>query len=459
MKICLVTAFPPSHGGLSEYGFHVARELQRNQFISLSVLADELDSAQPEPDGFSVTRCWRFDDPKSPARLLKVIRTLDPDVVWFNLIFSTFGHNPLAAFCGLTLPLLSRLTGCHTHVTLHQLMDAVDLADAGIRYPRVYRAAGIVATRMLLMSNSVSVLMPTYRRTLLEKYGSQNVHVRAHGVFSQRPQYPDFSQRGTPDHRILAFGKWGTYKRLEPILEAFPQVVEKIPNAKLVIAGGDHPRTPGYVSSVAERFSGDSRITFTGYAPEEAIPELFRNASVAVMPYSSATGSSGIAHFACAYGVPIVCADIADFREMARDENLAIDFYEPGNAEDFAARLIRLLESPQQQRAMAEQNFSVALRMTMPQIIHQYLHHFDRERRTRTLRRMAKLRTWPRWIPWKFLVGRTMGTSSNWSDRPAFHDLLDDRNAMSGKPQVLAENGKAAQETTSQGKASEVAKV
>src|SRR5579862_2583764 len=208
MKICLVTAFPPSRGGLSEYGFHVARELQRNPFLSLSVLADELDSPQPEPEGFSVTRCWRFDDPKSPARLLRVIRSLDPDVVWFNLIFSTFGNNPLAAFCGLTLPLLSRLTGCRTHVTLHQLMDAVDLQDAGVRFPRLYRAAGAVATRMLLMSNSVSVLMPTYRRTLLEKYGVGNVHVRAHGVFSQRPQYPDFSRRGNPHHRVLAFGKW-----------------------------------------------------------------------------------------------------------------------------------------------------------------------------------------------------------------------------------------------------------
>ena len=420
MKICLVTAFPPSRGGLSEYGFHVARELQRNPFLSLSVLADELDSPQPEPEGFSVTRCWRFDDPKSPARLLRVIRTLDPDVVWFNLIFSTFGNNPLAAFCGLTLPLLSRLTGCRTHVTLHQLMDAVDLQDAGVRFPRLYRAAGAVATRMLLMSNSVSVLMPTYRRTLLEKYGVGNVHVRAHGVFSQRPQYPDFSRRGNPHHRVLAFGKWGTYKRLESILEAFPLISERVPNAKLIIAGGDHPRTAGYVASVAQRFKGDPRVEFTGYVPEERVPEMFGSASVAVMPYSSATGSSGIAHFACAYGVPIVCADITDFREMAKDEHLAIDFYQPGNAQDLADRVAALLQSPEQQRTMAEQNFSVGLRMTMPQIISQYLRHFDRERRAVTLRRMARLRTWPSWIPWRFLVGRTMGNSFNWSDRAAF---------------------------------------
>ena len=40
MKICLVTTFPPSTGGLSEYGFHIAQELQRNPFLSLTVLGD-----------------------------------------------------------------------------------------------------------------------------------------------------------------------------------------------------------------------------------------------------------------------------------------------------------------------------------------------------------------------------------------------------------------------------------
>lgn len=419
MKICLVTAFPPSRGGLSEYGYHVARELQRNQFLSLVVLGDQLTTPQPEPEGFSVIRCWRFDDLKSPGRVLRAIRDIDPDVVWFNLIFSTFGHNPMVAFCGLALPFLSRLTGCHTHVTLHQLMDTVDMADAGVRFPWLYRAAGRIATRLLLKSNSVSVLIPTYRRTLLEKYGGQNVHVRPHGVFSQRPEYPDFSRRGTPDHRILAFGKWGTYKRIEPLVEALPMVTRRIPNARLIIAGGDHPRTPGYVAGLAERLADDPRIEFTGYVREEDIPELFRTASVTVMPYSSATGSSGIAHLACAYGVPIVCADIADFREMARAEDLAIDFCELGNTHDLAEHLISVLESPERQRAMGEQNFSVGVRMTMPRIIHQYLRHFERERQTRRLRMMARLRRWPRWIPWRFLADRVTDTNFNWLDRPA----------------------------------------
>jgi len=38
MKICLVTTFPPSQGGLSEYGLHIAEQLRRNRFLSLTIL-------------------------------------------------------------------------------------------------------------------------------------------------------------------------------------------------------------------------------------------------------------------------------------------------------------------------------------------------------------------------------------------------------------------------------------
>ena len=56
MKICLVTAFPPSKRGLNEYGYHIARELQRDPLLSLPVLADELPSPEPDLDEFDVVR-------------------------------------------------------------------------------------------------------------------------------------------------------------------------------------------------------------------------------------------------------------------------------------------------------------------------------------------------------------------------------------------------------------------
>ena len=406
MKICLVTAFPPSRRGLNEYGFHIAKELQRDPLLSLTVLADELSTQDPELDDYDVVRCWNFNEISNPVRLLKAIQHCKPDVVWFNLLFSTFGGKPLPAFAGLAIPALSRLRGYYTHVTLHHLMDNINLRDAGVRFPRVYRAAGYMATRMLLMANSVSVLLPAYRRTLMERYSGENVHFRAHGILSARPEPPDYSLRGNPEPRILAFGKWGTYKRLELLIEAFTELSKKMPNVKLVIGGSNHPMTPGYVESVAQKVRDRSDIEFTGYVPEERIPELFRSASVMVMPYSSATGSSGVAHLACEYGVPIISAGVADFKEMAEDEGLAILFYETGNPHSLTSRLMELLRDSHLQREMSEQNFSSALRMTMPQIIRQYLRSFDLHRRAKALEPISRFRRIPGWIPSRSAIFR-----------------------------------------------------
>jgi hypothetical protein len=91
MKICLVSAFPPSKVVLNEYGYHLARELHADPLIALTVLADELNPAQVELPEYEVERCWAMNRPSNHVRLLRAIRSIKPDVVWFNQVFSTFG--------------------------------------------------------------------------------------------------------------------------------------------------------------------------------------------------------------------------------------------------------------------------------------------------------------------------------------------------------------------------------
>src|SRR5690349_13570384 len=412
MKICLVTAFPPSGRQLNEYGLHLARELQKNPLISLTIVGDELttfewatdahgrriETTEELPD-YDVIRCWQSNSINNPRRILKVLREIKPDVVWYNLVFSTFAtqQHPVAAFAGLCIPALTRLSGYYTHVTLHHLMEHVDFGVANIRAERTFRFASSVATRMLLMSNSISVLLPAYRRTLMDKYRARNVHFRSHGILGASPEPPDFSNRGNPDHRILAIGHWGTYKRLETLMEAFLEVQQRVSSAKLVIAGSNHHTMPGYWESIAEKHRDNDRIEFRGYVPEDEIPELYSTATVVVLPYNSSTGSSGPAHQACQYGLPIISSDLPEFMDMANDESMAVDFFPRGDARALADCLVSLLSSPEAQRDRAEQNFSAALRMTMPQIIREYLRSFDLQKRTRALAASARFRRIPRW--------------------------------------------------------------
>jgi glycosyltransferase involved in cell wall biosynthesis len=396
---------------LNEYGLHVAQALSNFPRLDLTILADELPTPQPEVDGFRVIRCWSFNSLSNPTRLLRVIDELQPDVVWFNIGFASFGNRPLPAFLGFMIPSLARLRGYYTHVTLHQIMDMMNLADAKVRHPRLYRLGGWMATHILLMANSISVLIPAYRRTLVKKYRRHNVHFRPHGILCGQPEFPDFSVRGNPEHRILAFGKWGTYKRLEPLIDAFRIVSSELNNVRLIIAGGNHPETPGYVESVAEQVADDPRIVFTGYVQEENVASLFRRASLLVLPYTSAAGSSGVAHLACEYGLPIVAADLPEFRDMAAAEGLAICFYQAGGTERLANALTSVLRHPDWQREMAEQNFAASLRMTMPLVVRQYLRLFDLDHHRQAFAPERRARRLLRWLPgrslWDSLVSRT----------------------------------------------------
>lgn len=414
MRICLVATFPPSGRQLNEYAFHVARELAANPDVELTILADELtdydfatdgdgnplkvDQASELP-GFSVIRCWKFGSLSNPVRLLNTIRKLKPDVVWYNLVFSSFAtpENPLAAFAGLSSPALTRAAGFYTHITLHHIIEHVDFSAAGVRQERLFRIGTEMATRALLGANSVSVLLPGYHRTLITKYAAKNVLLGTHGTFATTPTPPDFKKRGNPEKRILAIGHWGTYKRLETLMKAFPMVLEKVPDARLIVAGANHHTKAGYWESIREMQPTHLPIEFRGYVPEDAIPDLFQTTSVLVMPYDSATGSSGPAHQACEFGVPIVCADIPDFHGMATEEDMAILFYKLGDAAHLAEQLTRILDSPELERNMAHHNFAAGVEMTMSNVVRNYLRWFELNRYKKLIRQKGLT---PRRLPW-----------------------------------------------------------
>ena len=391
MKIALITSFPPSRHALNEYGFHVAEQLRQERCVDLTVLGDYLAAPADELSGFKVIRCWGFGRPGNVVSLVRAVRRVQPDVAWFNLGFASFGDRPLSAVLGLVAPAAARLNGVYSHVTLHQLFETVDLDDAAVSSHRLYRAGGWLATHLLLSANSLSVLMPAYRRTLDEKYRRGRVSVRSHGIFAGRPDPPDFTRRGNPTHNILAFGKWGTYKRLELLIEAFHRVAAKVPNVKLVVGGGDHPKTAGYVQSMAQRYASD-RVRFLGYVPEESIADLFREASLAVMPYTSSAGSSGVAHLAAQYGVPVVASGIQDFRDLAEHEGIAIRFFTPGDADSLVDELLLALNSPDALKEMAWRSYAAGVAMSMPRVVREYIQSFRQHERIKTLQLAAGLR-------------------------------------------------------------------
>jgi len=120
--------------------------------------------------------------------------------------------------------------------------------------------------------------------------------------------------------------------------------------------------------------------------PESEVPSLFRSATVVLMPYASSTGASGVAHIACAYGVPMISADLPDFREMAEEEGLAIQFYPPAEPLKLADLLVNLLRTPRDAEADGDAELLRRPAHDYARVVYDYLRHFHFAHQTRALR-------------------------------------------------------------------------
>jgi glycosyltransferase involved in cell wall biosynthesis len=312
LKVCFVSSYPPNRARLSEYAENLITELAKRQDIEkIFVLADKAEDTQLSTQNpkVEVMRVWSADKPLSIFRILYYAKKLRPDVLHFNVHFQSYGKKRLANFVGFMLVPLSRLLGLKTVVLLHNLGEKVDLRKVNMRPSFVNRAGIQVATKMLLSAQTTVVPVQSYAEFIKGKYHKRNVCYIPHGTAA-------YNDPGAlhKEKRILMFGHMGPSKGLPVILNAFRQISQDYPNIALVVAGNSHPNYPHYLNEFKKTAPPNTR--FLGYVPEQKLQGVFESADVVVLPYRTATGTSGVFHMACGYGKPVVASDLPEIREL-----------------------------------------------------------------------------------------------------------------------------------------------
>lgn len=402
LRLAIITTHPPGKGSLNEYAYHFVRFLRQKEEVGeVILLPDELPPGQAyhfeARQGHAPVRvipCWSFGAKDNALRIRAAVRQTDPDAVLFNIQFATFGNRKVAATLGLTAPYLVRCAGYPTVVLLHNIMETINLRSAGFAgsafVESVMRFFGAQVTRLLLTADLVAVTIPKYVEILESKYKATNVVLTPHGAFEDIPQ-PLFELPPGPI-KILAFGKFGTYKKVETLIEAFKLLQDgSRPPLELVIAGTDSPNAPGYLESVRRRYADVPNIRYTGYVAEQDVPRIFGEAAVVVFPYTSTTGSSGVLHQAGDYGKAAVLPYIGDLAEVIAEEGYSGEFFEPGNAHSLATAIARVIDDPERRRALGRQNWMASRGLPIAEVVDWYLLHFETliaRRQTSTARRL-----------------------------------------------------------------------
>lgn len=401
LRLGLVTTYPPGAGSLNEYAFHFVRafrtkqevaeiylfvdELPPDKSYTASVVEEEHEAAAATPPSslaaMHFVPCWRFNRLNNAWRILRAVRQAKPDVVLFNIQFASYGDRKIPATLGLLTPALLRLFGVPTVVLLHNIMETVDLKNAGYTaHPLIDRAIrfmGWVITHFILRANLVAVTIPKYVEILEERYGAKNVLLAPHGSFDTDGAPPSFDLPDGP-LRIMTFGKFGTYKRVETLVEAFDILQRQKQMAlELVIAGTNSPNAPSYLEGIAEQYAKVPNIRYTGYVAEEDVPQIFGEAAAVVFPYTSTTGSSGVLHQAGDYGKAVVLPMIGDLAELIAEEGYTGEFFEPNNPQSLADAIGRILDEPDRRVEMGHQNYLAARGLPLGDVVDWYLLHIE----------------------------------------------------------------------------------
>ncbi|MBT8410251.1 MAG: glycosyltransferase, partial [Octadecabacter sp.] len=344
LRIALVSAFPPGKQSLNEYGYHVAKGLaERADVAEVMVIADKLSQDLPELDlgpKVRVERVWSFNGLFTLPKLIAFIRGAKVDGVIWNLQMATFGDSEATAALGLLAPMGTRMAGTPSGVIAHNMVDGVDLDQTVLKGQRLrqlaVRLGSRVITRALLSGNYLTVTLRSYFESLQAKHPRSSVHLVPHGTFDTTTG--DLTPLAGRPRRIVTMGKFGTYKRLDTLLEAFDilRATPGIEDLELMIGGSDHPNTPGYLDGIAAERRGDTGVIFAGYVAEEDIPAFFGDSMLSVFDYSATTGSSGVLHQTASYGTVPVFPRIGDFVDVCEDEGITGVNYVAQNAKDMA---------------------------------------------------------------------------------------------------------------------------
>lgn len=134
---------------------------------------------------------------------------------------------------------------------------------------------------------------------------------------------------------FIYVGGAGENKNLHNLIAAFKVVCHQI-KAKLVLVGNENW---GY-SEISKEIDTHDWILFAGYVTDEELCSLYQGAQALIIP-SLHEGFGLPLVEAMALGVPVLCSNIAVFREVASESAL---YFDPHDSKSIATSILNLLK-------------------------------------------------------------------------------------------------------------------
>ncbi|WP_135305897.1 glycosyltransferase family 4 protein [Haloarcula amylovorans] len=364
-------------GGLAHYTAELANAVAADHEVVVlkptETDADDLFGSDVEllerfaPIDLSMPRIYKFDvDPRSVVRGLRSYRNLgdvfdvDPDVV----------HDP---------------TGLFPQVRYYASRHEIDTA-----FPFVLTKHEVPKNRFsparppVMVEETIHAVLPNVdadrrivhtpqQRAAMEGWGEdpETISVIPHGAYSVFGNHEDVDDDPEPN-TVLFFGNVVPPKGPDTLVEAMVRVGERLPDAKLVIAGdGSLPREQRrLLEAHPERFEFQNR-----YVPNDEVKDAFARAALVATPYRELDGTkghSGALTTAFSFGKPVVASTAGDFRRLV-GESGAGRVVPPEDPERLADVIVDVLTDERARTEMGEASKAMADRLAWDSIADEHV--------------------------------------------------------------------------------------
>ena len=252
--------------------------------------------------------------------------------------------------------LLARLMGRKVVITAHDVESFVSSLEVPLISRMAYRLAHRVIAHNYISSDELKARLHV---------PDEKIAVIPHGNYlhALRPMPPVNIARvklGIPANAkvLLFFGQIKDVKGLDLLLNAMPLVLQRHPDAVLLIAGKPWKTDfVAYQAKIDDLGINHACITNIRFIPDEEVPLYYGAADLVVLPYRRIY-QSGVVLMAMSYGKAVLVSDIPGMLEVVQDQETGFVF-RSGNVDDLVQRICAIFASQPIMESVAKRGYSL----------------------------------------------------------------------------------------------------
>jgi starch synthase len=330
MKIAIITLV--NRGGMIHYTSQLANALslygtvtviigniEKNNYFNDNIIVKSVPL--PSSRIFAVKNFLNF------LSVIKILRNINPDIIHISgNHFWIFG-------------LYNYLKNKNVVLTLHDVNE----------HEGEKSLINIITNNLhIKLAKHIFVHGEKLRKILISKgYPENDISVIKHGDYSFFTEYEkDISEDGS----ILFFGRLVDYKGIQYLIESVPHIKKQINNINVIIAGKGNFDKYSYLIKNPENFE-----IINEFIPDMRVAELFRRASVIVLPYIEGS-QTGIIPIAYSFRKPVVVTNVGSIQEVV-EEGVTGFIVPPRDSYSLANAIIKLLKDEDLRKKMGDYAF------------------------------------------------------------------------------------------------------